>query len=349
MMSFQMARRTARMNPSVIREILKITERPGIISLAGGLPSPDTFPVEAMREACARVLRDSPREALQYAASEGFGPLREWVAGELRAHGMTVDASQVLITTGSQQGLDLAGKVLIDPGSTVAVESPARSRVCPSVHAHLGPSELARDRRHPADDPSGNQPSDLDTQYFRTLHGPNHESILLVSQRRIRLTGDQKQTWLVLHILNDPFTGNPIDMHIEDIQEDADPNATILDEAGLELLFDRNHFPVTRGEDETWPLGNHTGWIAKEPRDKERQDRCSDRRNDPAQPSCQQCNANSRPDEGNSLFGKRDADGTIRHRVASGYSGKMSDPTIILISPAWPRGNSAHPRQDRND
>jgi len=121
---WKLAHRAERMNPSIIREILKVTEQPGIISLAGGLPSPDTFPVEAMREATARVLRDQPREALQYAASEGFGPLREWVAGELGAQGMRVDASQVLITTGSQQGLDLAGKVLIDVGSTVAVEAP---------------------------------------------------------------------------------------------------------------------------------------------------------------------------------------------------------------------------------
>ncbi|MES1163126.1 MAG: PLP-dependent aminotransferase family protein, partial [Rhizobacter sp.] len=67
---WQLARRAERMNPSVIREILKITERPGIISLAGGLPSPDSFPVEAMREAAAHVLTDAPREALQYAASE---------------------------------------------------------------------------------------------------------------------------------------------------------------------------------------------------------------------------------------------------------------------------------------
>jgi 2-aminoadipate transaminase len=119
-----MARRAERMNPSIIREILKVTEQPGIISLAGGLPSPDTFPVEAMRDATARVLREQPREALQYAASEGFGPLREWVAGELAAQGLAVDAGQVLITTGSQQGLDLVGKVLIDPGCTVAVESP---------------------------------------------------------------------------------------------------------------------------------------------------------------------------------------------------------------------------------
>ena len=67
---WRLARRAERMNPSVIREILKVTERPGIISLAGGLPSPDSFPIEAMREATARVLRDNPREALQYAASE---------------------------------------------------------------------------------------------------------------------------------------------------------------------------------------------------------------------------------------------------------------------------------------
>ena len=121
---WQMAHRARRMNPSVIREILKVTERPGIISLAGGLPSPDTFPVEAMRAASERVLRDTPREALQYAASEGFGPLRDWVAEQLAGQGLKVDASQVLITTGSQQGLDLVGKVLIDAGSRVAVESP---------------------------------------------------------------------------------------------------------------------------------------------------------------------------------------------------------------------------------
>jgi 2-aminoadipate transaminase len=121
---WQLARRAERMNPSVIREILKITERPGIISLAGGLPSPDSFPIEAMREATARVLSESPREALQYAASEGFAPLREWVAEHMAERGVNVDASQVLITTGSQQGLDLVGKVLIDAGSAIAVEAP---------------------------------------------------------------------------------------------------------------------------------------------------------------------------------------------------------------------------------
>jgi 2-aminoadipate transaminase len=112
------------MNPSIIREILKVTERPGVRSMAGGLPSPDSFPIEAIRAACDKVLRDTPREALQYAASEGFGPLREWVSQQLRTQGLGTGADQVLITTGSQQGLDLVGKVLIDAGSPVAVETP---------------------------------------------------------------------------------------------------------------------------------------------------------------------------------------------------------------------------------
>jgi len=123
-MTWHMAQRAQRLNPSTIREILKLTERPGIISLAGGLPAAETFPVEAMAQATSRVLRDTPREALQYAASEGYGPLRKWVAQELAGQGLRVEAAQVLITTGSQQGLDLVGKVLVDPGSAVAVEQP---------------------------------------------------------------------------------------------------------------------------------------------------------------------------------------------------------------------------------
>ncbi|BDI08025.1 PLP-dependent aminotransferase family protein [Sphaerotilus microaerophilus] len=118
------ARRAERMNPSVIREILKVTERPGILSMAGGLPSPLSFPVEAMREASERVLRDHPQAALQYAASEGYAPLREWVAEHLRGQGIEAGPDQVLITTGSQQGLDLIAKVLVDAGVPVAVETP---------------------------------------------------------------------------------------------------------------------------------------------------------------------------------------------------------------------------------
>jgi 2-aminoadipate transaminase len=118
---WQLAARAERMNPSVIREILKVTEKPGIISFAGGLPSPKTFPVQAFADACAKVLRDDGPAALQYAASEGYGPLREWVANNLP---WQVDPAQVLITTGSQQALDLVAKILIDKGSRVLVETP---------------------------------------------------------------------------------------------------------------------------------------------------------------------------------------------------------------------------------
>ncbi len=123
-MNWNLAQRAEKMNPSVIREILKVTEKPGIISFAGGLPSPQTFPIDAMREASERVLRDDGKAALQYAASEGYAPLREWVAQDLLKQGMKVSPDQVLITTGSQQGLDLVAKILIDAGSRILVETP---------------------------------------------------------------------------------------------------------------------------------------------------------------------------------------------------------------------------------
>ena len=120
-MIWTQAQRAEKMNPSVIREILKVTEKPGIISFAGGLPSPKTFPVTAFAAACATVLQNDGEAALQYAASEGYAPLREWVALSLP---WAVTPAQVLITTGSQQALDLIAKVLIDKSSKVLVETP---------------------------------------------------------------------------------------------------------------------------------------------------------------------------------------------------------------------------------
>ena len=120
-MKWTQARRAQKMNPSVIREILKVTEKPGIISFAGGLPSPRTFPVSAFSAACEKVLREDGHAALQYSASEGYARLREMVAAMLP---WNVDPALVLITTGSQQGLDLIAKVLIDEGSRVLVETP---------------------------------------------------------------------------------------------------------------------------------------------------------------------------------------------------------------------------------
>jgi len=123
-MSWTLARRTQRMNSSAIREILKLTERPGVLSLAGGLPAPESFPVDALREACDQVLSTQGAAALQYAASEGLPPLREWIARRLSQGGWRGDAAQGRVTTGSQQGLDLLGKVMLDEGSPVLVEQP---------------------------------------------------------------------------------------------------------------------------------------------------------------------------------------------------------------------------------
>jgi 2-aminoadipate transaminase len=120
-MNWKLANRAERMNPSILRELLKLTDKPGVISFAGGLPSPKTFPISAFADACSLVLKNQGAAALQYAASEGLLALREWVAKSLP---WQVDPDQVLITTGSQQALDLIGKVLIDQGSRVLVETP---------------------------------------------------------------------------------------------------------------------------------------------------------------------------------------------------------------------------------
>ncbi|MDQ1119008.1 2-aminoadipate transaminase [Pseudoxanthomonas winnipegensis] len=120
-----LSQRALALTSSAIREILKVTERPEVISFAGGLPAASTFPVERMRAATDKVLTEAPQAALQYGPTEGYGPLREWVAQRLAAAGAPVPASRVLIVTGSQQGLDLLGKTLIDEGSKVLVETPS--------------------------------------------------------------------------------------------------------------------------------------------------------------------------------------------------------------------------------
>ncbi len=124
-MQWQFSRRAEQLQSSVIREILKVTMRPEITSFAGGLPSPATFPVERMRAAFDAVLSRQGSVALQYGPSDGYAPLREWVADQLSTDGVRILPEQVLMTSGSQQALDLLAKVLIDQGSKVLVETPS--------------------------------------------------------------------------------------------------------------------------------------------------------------------------------------------------------------------------------
>ncbi|MEN3291233.1 MAG: 2-aminoadipate transaminase [Burkholderiales bacterium] len=122
---WQFSKRAQQLQSSAIREILKVTVRPEIISFAGGLPSPATFPVERMRAAHDAVLSHQGKVALQYGTSDGYAPLREWIADSLSQDGAKIVPDQVLMVSGSQQALDLLGKVLIDEGSKVLVETPS--------------------------------------------------------------------------------------------------------------------------------------------------------------------------------------------------------------------------------
>ncbi len=116
--------RARQIKASEIRELLKLTELPNIISFAGGLPNPETFPIEDIEAATHRVLRDHPGAACQYSTTEGIAPLREEIAKHLQKDGMDVHPDMVTITNGSQQGLDLLGRVFLDPGDTVLTSNP---------------------------------------------------------------------------------------------------------------------------------------------------------------------------------------------------------------------------------
>jgi 2-aminoadipate transaminase len=118
------ASRTKGITSSAIRDLLKVTQRPGMISFGGGLPAPDLFPVQRFEEACHKVLSQSSASALQYGQTEGYSPLRQFVADNIARHGIKTKPDNVLITSGSQQALDLLGKLLIDTGDRVLVEAP---------------------------------------------------------------------------------------------------------------------------------------------------------------------------------------------------------------------------------
>ena len=120
----QFADRLNNVETSAIRELFKLLGKPGIISFAGGFPDAALFDVEGIREATNAALTQDPGAALQYGATEGYNPLREELAGFMRAKGATVAADQLIVTTGSQQALDLLGKTMISPGDKVIVEGP---------------------------------------------------------------------------------------------------------------------------------------------------------------------------------------------------------------------------------
>jgi 2-aminoadipate transaminase len=126
------------MQSSAIRELLKLTERPEMISFAGGLPAPEVFPVSQFQEASRRVLVEHASQALQYSTTEGYRPLREMIARHTARYGIVVDPDNILITSGSQQALDLIGKVFINPGDHLLVEKPTYVGALQAWNAYQG-------------------------------------------------------------------------------------------------------------------------------------------------------------------------------------------------------------------
>ena len=121
---YRYAHRMQKMGSSVIRELLKFTEQPDIISFAGGLPAPEIFPLKEFQEACNQVLMDHGAQALQYSTTEGYLPLREMIARHNARFSVQITAENIMITSGSQQALDFIGRLFINRGDYIVVESP---------------------------------------------------------------------------------------------------------------------------------------------------------------------------------------------------------------------------------
>ncbi len=116
--------RTQRMTGSAIRELLKFTALPDVISFAGGMPAPAAFPIKEFNQACTKVLKDNGEKALQYGTTEGYLPLRDMIARHSARYGIEVTPENILITSGSQQALDLLGRIFINTGDRIVVENP---------------------------------------------------------------------------------------------------------------------------------------------------------------------------------------------------------------------------------
>jgi len=211
--AWRFSARARKLSGSAIRDIIKkIAARPDVVSFAGGLPSPATFPLEKIRAALDAVLTREGRTALQYAPTDGYAPLRGWIADSLSREGARIAPEQVLMVSGSQQGLDLLGKVLIDDGDPVLVETPTYVGALHSLGIY-GPRFVAV----PTDD-DGLLPEALPDAAARSGNGA-HPSFLytiptfqnptgrtLPPARRTALV-EQAQRMRLLVVEDDPYSG----------------------------------------------------------------------------------------------------------------------------------------------
>jgi len=211
------ARRMSRLKASAIREILKVAERPEILSFAGGLPAPEAFPVDALARAHESVLRQDGAAALQYSTTEGYLPLRAFLAERVAKRGLQVAPEQILMTAGSQQGIDLVGKALLDAGDTVIVESPCYLAALQSFEAYEARFEVV--------------PSDADGMRVDEL------------ERVLRRTS-AKLIYLVPTFQNPRGTTLSLERRLRLVRLAAEHGVTVLeDDPYGELRFSGSHLP----------------------------------------------------------------------------------------------------------
>ncbi len=117
--------KVAGLAPSAIREILKFTADPEVISFAAGNPAPEAFPVETIAKLSAEIFENEPVNALQYSVTEGYMPLRKWLEGDLRSKGMFADNDMVIVTAGAQQAIEVTAKILCNEGDVILCEDPS--------------------------------------------------------------------------------------------------------------------------------------------------------------------------------------------------------------------------------
>lgn len=199
------ASRTRGLTSSIIREILKVTQRPEVISLAGGLPAPESFPIGALRAGFDAVLKDEGRRALQYSATEGEPELRAWIAAQESARGIATSPDEVMIVAGSQQALDLVGKAFVEPAVPLLVESPTYLGAL-QAFAPFGPSY----RNLPVD-ADGLQPAAIDAELvgaaraayvMPTFQNPTGRTLSAARRQQLAAAGRAFNLWL---IEDDPY------------------------------------------------------------------------------------------------------------------------------------------------
>lgn len=199
------SKRAQTLKSSVIRDILKVTANPDVISFAGGLPSPEGFPVAEIKAAFDRVLLNDATSALQYSTTDGYEPLREWVASHVSTKEAKITPDQVIIVSGSQQGLDLIGKLLIDEGDDVLVETPTYLGAL-QAFALFSPNFISI-----ASDENGmdaSQISDADAANAKFLYAlPNFQNPtgrLMTEERRVSLVEKAREHDLLV-LEDDPY------------------------------------------------------------------------------------------------------------------------------------------------